>query len=73
MLYSTFKGNTATRYGLEKDLTREQYKTHQRVCGHPDLTAKDCGLFISQNNPWLAATLDGVVNDPSEESQPLGN
>ena len=73
MLYSKFKGNAATRYGLEKeDMTKELYVTYQRQRGHPDLTAANCGLFISLEYPWLGATPDGVVTDPSDTSQPLG-
>lgn len=73
MLYSTFKGNSATCYGSEmEDKTREQYQTHQQRSSHPDTTVEDCGLFVSQHHPWLAATPDGLVNNPSDNSQHLG-
>lgn len=53
-------------------MTRQQYITHQRQHGHPSLKVSECGLFISSDNPWLAASLDGMVNAPSHTAQPLG-
>lgn len=74
LLYNIFRGNTATRYGSEKeDETRQQYITYMKQNGHPNLTVEACGLFVSLENPWLAGTPDGLVHDPSDDSsQPLG-
>ena len=74
LLYSTFRGNAATRYGSEKeDETRQKYITYMKQKGHSNLTVDVCGLFISLENPWLAGTPDGLVHDPSDDSsQPLG-
>lgn len=73
MLYSIFNGNVATKYGLDmEDSTIQQYVTYQRVNGHPNTAVQNCGLFISEHNNWLAATPDGLVQDPSDESHPLG-
>ena len=72
LLYSTFRGNEATRYGMEMELTTtHEYTTHQQG-GHPGLTVDTCGLFVSHENPWLAASPDGTVCDPNDASQPLG-
>ena len=49
-----------------------QENNYRQGNSHPDVTVDDCGLFISQQHPWLAATPDGLVNDPSDTSQPLG-
>ncbi len=66
LLYTTFKGNAATAYGLLKEeKTTELYIAHQRRNGHLDLTVQKCGLFVSPTNPWIAASPDGVVKDPS--------
>ena len=37
-----------------------------RERGHTDLHVKRCGLFISAENPWLAASPDGLVTDPAD-------
>lgn len=66
LLYSTFKGNRATRYGSTMEGTaKQQYITYQRQNNHPDCTVTDCGFFISENNNWLAATPDGIAHNPS--------
>ena len=73
LLYSTFRGNEATRYGSAKEQeTIQQYITHQRRNGHPHLRVDRCGLSISLTNPWLAASPDGIVNDLSDTPQSLG-
>ena len=73
LLYSTFRGNQATRYGqLMEQATIEQYVTYQRRHGHPDLRVNNCGLFISRLNNWLAATPDGIVHDPNSAEHPFG-
>ncbi len=69
LLYTKFRGNVATRYGTAmKDTARQEYQTYQQQHGHPGLKINDCGLFVSLDNPWLAATPDGLVNDPSDSA-----
>ena len=71
LLYNTFRGNQATRYGSEMEqVAIEQYTTYQRRNFHPELRVDNCGLFISEHNNWLAATPDGVVHDPSDDAHP---
>ena len=73
LLYSTFQGNESTRYGMEMEGTaRTEYITHQQMNKHPDMSVTDSGLFISQENSWLAATPDGIVTDSSEHSNSIG-
>ena len=68
MLYSIFRGNQATRYGqVMEDQTRQQYENYQHKNGHPGLTTQPAGLIISVDNPWLAASPDNIVEDPSEQ------
>ena len=65
LLYSSFRGNQATRYGADMEsITIKEYITYQRENGHPGITVQKCGLYISEQNNWLAATPDGLVNDP---------
>ena len=67
LLYSTFRGNEATRYGQEmEEQTRKDYELHQQQNGHEGLKTQPVGLVISLENPWLAASPDNRVDDPSE-------
>ena len=73
LLYSVFRGNEATRYGMEMEaIAQHDYTTLQQQRGHDRLAVEKCGLFVSPENPWLAASPDGTVHDPSDASQPLG-
>lgn len=54
LLYSTFKGNKATRYGCAKEEeTIQQYIAYQRSHGHPDLSVEKCRLYVSVSNPLV--------------------
>ena len=65
LLYSKFRGNEATRYGSTmEEGTIQHYVTYQQRNGHPGLKVKKCGLFVSIDNMWLAASPDGLVHDP---------
>ena len=66
ILYSTFTGSKATRYGtLMEDVARQEYVNKQHENGHPGLKTRESGLVISMDNPWLAASPDGKVEDPN--------
>ena len=55
LLYSTFRGNKATMYGiLREDAAKEKYVAEQQA-NHPGLNTKPSGLVVSLENPWLAA------------------
>lgn len=65
LLYNTFRGNKATMYGtLMEEKAREEYVAQQQV-NHPGLATEKSGLVVSMDNPWLAASPDGVVHDPT--------
>ena len=67
LLYTKFTGNTATRWGiLQEGSTNEQYlKSKQKAS--PDISTTSTGLVISIDHPWLAASPDGLVHDPTED------
>ena len=45
--------------------TAEQYIQWKAQHGSPGISVNtECGLVIATNHPWLAATPDGLVNDP---------
>ena len=67
LVYSRFKGNIATQYGTQmENVARECYTKFQQDNGHPNLTTIHTGLVISADHPWLAASPDGRVHDPSD-------
>ncbi len=72
MMYKKLKGNAATRRGhLLENRAKEEYRLYQ-LKQHPGLTVDNGDLFISLDIPWLAATLDGLITDPSERAHTLG-
>lgn len=64
MLYSTFRGTAATRWGiLQEPPTQAAYLSQRRI-ESPLVTISATGLTVSVKNPWLAASPDGLVCDP---------
>ncbi len=67
MLYSTFRGNAATRYDSAKETESiEEYITFQRMRGHDKLCVSKCRFIVSTANPWLGASPEGFVYDPDD-------
>ena len=65
LLYSTFRRNCATRWGLEQEQHNVAVYTswfHERGSPNQIINIK-CGLVVSTVYPWLAATPDGWVSD----------
>ena len=72
ILYSRFKGNEATMYGTNmEETTRKQYTAFQHQMGHEGLKTSRVGLVVNVQTPWLGASPDDKVLDPSA-SQPFG-
>ena len=66
LLYTKFEGNTATRWGiLQEESTNIKYLAEKQKSS-PEITTTQSGLVISKENPWLAASPDGLVTDPAE-------
>ncbi|KAJ8874509.1 hypothetical protein PR048_025369 [Dryococelus australis] len=60
IIYSSFQGNKANRYGLEKEpIAIEQLSKELVKC------IKPAGLFIDKDMPWLAAMPDGLIDHDS--------
>ena len=69
----TWQHNMATQYGMEmEDTARVEYAIHQQQHGHVDLAIESCGLIVALDNPWLAASPDGIVQDSSNAAHPVG-
>ena len=66
LLYTKFEGNTATRWGiLQEETTKAKYLAEKQKTS-PGITTSQSGLVISTENPWLAASPDGLVTDPTK-------
>ena len=62
----------AVQWGKENESAAcREYVTFQHMNGHPDLVFTQSGFFISEEYPFLGATPDGLIYDPSS-SQPFG-
>ena len=60
----------AVRYAIEHEpAVLEKYTTYQHAHGHPDITS---GFHINPEYPYLGASPDGSVYDPSNLQQPFG-
>ena len=63
----------AITHGIEnEDTAVSEYVQYQHANGHPDLAYSQCGFHISETHPFLGASPDGAVYDPSETDQPFG-
>lgn len=53
-------------YGtLMEPVAKDDYVQYQVNNGHPGLTTESVGLVVSVQTPWLAASPDGRVHDPT--------
>ncbi len=60
-------------YGKSMEKTAlEEYVNYQHTNGHQDLYATSSGVIISTTHPFLGASPDANVYDPSCPSEPFG-
>jgi hypothetical protein len=60
ILFGTFTGNAATRYGIANEIVaKEQLEVQLKIKILPS------GLFFDINLPFLAAPPDGIIGDDS--------
>ena len=50
-----------------------KYIQHKNNSGRKGITVAEKGLVIDKENPVLAASVDGGVNDPTDKFHPVGN
>ena len=66
LLYTTFRGNAATRWGtLQEPVSRTRYIQQKSSVS----SIKDSDLVVSSDYPWLAANPDGFVEDSQYSPQ----
>ncbi len=65
--------SAATEWGVQQESTAiQRYIRHQEDHGHQNLIVAPCGFYISQSHPYLGASPDGAVYDPSNLNEPFG-
>jgi len=65
--------SAATDWGITHEAVAiEQYIEHMHSQGHIELSVVSCGFHISQSHPYLGASPDGAVYDPTSTEQPFG-
>ncbi len=65
-LYGRFRGSKATLYGnVMEPVAESDYVAYQNQHGHPGLITSRIGLIISVATPYIAASPDGRVHDPT--------
>ena len=63
---------TSHHLGIENESKAIQaYIEHKQSCGISELTVGPCGFFICEGHPFVRATPDGTVYDPSNLSHPF--
>ena len=63
----------ATQYGINTESTAiAAYTLYQHEHGHPDLTVSPSGFIVCSTHPFLGASPDGAVYDPSSIRHPFG-
>ena len=62
-----------TEWGIANESNAiEAYKKKQQENGHLDLTVCKAGFIVSTRYPYLGATPDSTVYDPSSPTEPYG-
>ena len=69
LLYTTFKGSAATRWGTHQEAESCSRYIQQKQLVSPDISVSSSGLVICSSYPWLAASPDGLVQDPNHSPQ----
>lgn len=65
--------SAATEWGIQHEsIAIQQYVRYQQSQGHSDLTVAPCGFYVCKSHPYLGASPDGAVYDPSEPTAPFG-
>ena len=65
--------SAATDWGVQKEpLAIQEYIKFQHEHGQDLVTVGPCGFLVSKSHPFLGATPDGTVYDPSNSRQPFG-
>lgn len=65
--------SAATEWGIEHEPAAiERYVKHHQTLGNVNTAVGPCGFYISKSHPYLGASPDAAVYDPSMPSMPFG-
>ena len=65
--------SAATEWGVKHEpVAIQQYIDYQRARGNNHLVVSPCGFFVSESHPYLGASPDGAIYNPSDVQQPFG-
>ena len=65
--------SAAIEWGVQQEATAiQQYVSFQQSHSHPDITVSPCGFHVSRTHPYLGATQDGAVYDPTNLEEQFG-
>jgi len=65
--------SVAMRYGIDnEDLALAKYAEHQKARRHQEFLVTKSGFLINPSWPFLGASPDGAVYDPSDHDHPYG-
>ena len=63
----------ATWYVIDMEpIAIAEYLKYQHIHGHTALTVSSSGFLLCSSHPFLGASPDGVVYDPSNSLEPFG-
>ena len=63
----------AIKHGIDNEqVAIREYTAHQHSHGHPNLFLSPSGFYVHPYYPYLGASPDGAVYDPSSSQQPFG-
>ena len=67
LLNTKFQGNSATNWGIFREEDSNKGYLRIRRESSPNISISKCGLVVSVTNPWLGASPDGLVHDPTSD------
>lgn len=73
ILYPQSFSSVAVNWGIQNESRAiESYVLFQQGKGRENILVGPCGFLISESHPYLGATPDGTVHDPSDLQHPFG-
>lgn len=65
LLYSSFRKNSAIKWGTPQEPQTKQAYFATKKISSPNLSVHNSGFVIHSSHNWIGTSPDGIVNDPS--------